>query len=44
MIDVGNKIDKLRKAFDEIAAELRSQYNIGYTVHQRDPRWRASAR
>jgi VWFA-related protein len=31
MIEVGNKIDKLRKAFDDIAAELRSQYNIGYT-------------
>jgi VWFA-related protein len=31
VINVGNKIDKLRKAFDEIAAELRSQYNIGYT-------------
>ena len=23
--------DKLREAFDQIAAELRSQYNIGYT-------------
>lgn len=31
VIEVGNKIDKLRKAFDDIAAELRSQYNIGYT-------------
>jgi len=31
VIDVGDKPDKLRKAFDEIAAELRSQYNIGYT-------------
>lgn len=31
MIDVGNKPDKLRKAFDDIANELRSQYNIGYT-------------
>jgi len=31
VIDVGNKVDKLRKAFDEIAAELRSQYNIGYS-------------
>ncbi len=31
VIDVGNKQDKLRKAFDDIAAELRSQYNIGYT-------------
>ena len=31
MIEVGNKIDKLRQAFDQIAQELRSQYNIGYT-------------
>jgi VWFA-related protein len=31
VIEVGNKPDKLRKAFDDIAAELRSQYNIGYT-------------
>ncbi len=31
VIEVGNKIDKLRKAFEEISAELRSQYNIGYT-------------
>jgi VWFA-related protein len=31
VIDVGNKVDKLRQAFDDIAAELRSQYNIGYT-------------
>jgi VWFA-related protein len=31
VIEVGNKIEKLRKAFDDIAAELRSQYNIGYT-------------
>lgn len=31
VIDVGNKPDKLRKAFDDISAELRSQYNIGYT-------------
>jgi VWFA-related protein len=28
---VGNKFDKLKEAFDQIAAELRSQYNIGYT-------------
>src|SRR6204780_3393493 len=27
----GKKIDKLRQAFDQIAQELRSQYNIGYT-------------
>jgi VWFA-related protein len=31
VINVGNKVEKLRKAFDDIAAELRSQYNIGYT-------------
>ena len=30
-IEVGNKIDKLRQAFDQISQELRSQYNIGYT-------------
>jgi VWFA-related protein len=30
VIEVGNKPDKLKKAFDDIAAELRSQYNIGY--------------
>ena len=30
-IEVGNKIEKLRQAFDQIADELRSQYNIGYT-------------
>ncbi len=31
VIEVGNKYDKLKKAFDQIAQELRSQYNIGYT-------------
>ena len=31
MIEVGNKMEKLRQAFDQIANELRSQYNIGYT-------------
>ncbi len=31
MIDVGNKMNKLQEAFDQIAKELRSQYNIGYT-------------
>lgn len=31
VINVGNKFDKLREAFDQIAAELRSQYNIGYS-------------
>ena len=31
VIDVGNKFDKLKEAFNQIANELRSQYNIGYT-------------
>src|SRR5580698_3431721 len=31
VINVGNNFDKLRDAFDQIAAELRSQYNIGFT-------------
>ncbi len=31
VIEVGNKFDKLKDAFDQIARELRSQYNIGYT-------------
>jgi len=31
VINVGNKFDKLREAFDQIAAELRSQYSAGYT-------------
>ena len=31
VIEVGNKRDKLKQAFDQIANELRSQYNIGYT-------------
>ena len=31
MIEVGNRMDKLKDAFDQIARELRSQYNIGYT-------------
>jgi VWFA-related protein len=30
VVNVGNKFDKLKEAFDQIAAELRSQYNIGY--------------
>jgi VWFA-related protein len=30
VINVGNKFDKLRDAFQQIATELRSQYNIGY--------------
>jgi len=31
VIEVGNKFDKLKQGFDQIANELRSQYNIGYT-------------
>jgi VWFA-related protein len=31
VIRVGNKVDKLKDAFNQIANELRSQYNIGYT-------------
>ena len=31
VIDVGNKMEKLKEAFDQIAQELRSQYNVGYT-------------
>jgi VWFA-related protein len=31
VIEVGNKVEKLRDAFDQIARELRSQYSIGYT-------------
>jgi VWFA-related protein len=31
VIEVGNKTEKLKAAFDQISQELRSQYNIGYT-------------
>jgi VWFA-related protein len=31
VIEVGNKFEKLKEAFDQIANELRSQYNAGYT-------------
>jgi VWFA-related protein len=31
MIEVGNKPEKLRQAFDQIQNELRSQYNLGYS-------------
>jgi VWFA-related protein len=31
VIEVGNKMEKLKDAFDQIARELRSQYNVGYT-------------
>jgi VWFA-related protein len=30
MIEVGNKFEKLKEGFAQIANELRSQYNIGY--------------
>jgi VWFA-related protein len=30
VIEVGNKFNKLKQGFDQIARELRSQYNIGY--------------
>ena len=30
LIEVGNKTDKLKQAFDQISEELRSQYNVGY--------------
>ena len=31
VIEVGNNQKKLKEAFDQISAELRSQYSIGYT-------------
>jgi VWFA-related protein len=31
VIEVGNKSDRLKDAFHQIANELRSQYNLGYT-------------
>jgi VWFA-related protein len=31
VIDVGSDIKKLKQAFDQIGAELRSQYSLGYT-------------
>ena len=42
VITVGNKIDKLRQAFDQISEELRSQYTIGYypTNAKRDGSYR----
>ena len=30
VIEVGNKMEKLKAAFDQISQELRSQYNVGY--------------
>jgi len=30
LIEVGNKLDKLKDAFNQIAKELRNQYNVGY--------------
>ena len=35
VINAGNKPEKLKEAFDQIAAELRTQYNIGYTPTNR---------
>jgi VWFA-related protein len=42
VINVGNKYEKLKQAFDEISNELRSQYNIGYvpTNSKRDGSFR----
>jgi len=31
LFDVGNKPEKLKEAFDQIANELRSQYSLGYS-------------
>jgi VWFA-related protein len=31
VIEVGNKFEKLKDAFNQISQELRSQYNLGYT-------------
>jgi VWFA-related protein len=31
MVEIGDNPEKLKRAFDEISQELRSQYNIGYT-------------
>lgn len=35
VIEVGNNDKKLKQGFDQIAAEMRSQYNIGYTPTNR---------
>ncbi len=35
VIEVGNKQEKLRQAFEQIQNELRSQYSIGYYADQR---------
>lgn len=35
VIEVGNKPEKLKQAFDQISNELRSQYSIGYTPTNR---------
>ncbi len=42
MIEVGNKQEKLKEAFDQIAAELRTQYLLGYisTNRSRDGSFR----
>lgn len=31
VIEVGNRYEKLKEAFNQISQELRSQYNLGYT-------------
>src|SRR2546427_10435311 len=31
VIEVGNKVDKLKQAFDQVAQGLPSQYNVGHT-------------
>lgn len=35
VIEVGNRQDKLKQAFDQISNELRSQYTLGYTPTNR---------
>src|SRR2546428_6879351 len=37
VIEVGNKLDKLKQGFDQIAQELRTPYNIGYTPTNSQP-------
>jgi VWFA-related protein len=41
-IDVGSRADKLQQAFDQISAELRSQYTLGYSPinQKRDGKFR----
>ena len=37
VVNVGNDIRKLREAFDDIAKELRNQYNIGFVSTNKNP-------